>query len=62
VINEVFTPSEAEVAAARRVVELYEDAISRGSGVIADDQGRMIDEPIARAARRVLLRSELASR
>ncbi len=61
VINEVFTPSEAEVAAARRVVELYDDAISHGSGVIVDDQGRMIDEPIARTARRILLRAELAA-
>ncbi|NOY55410.1 MAG: CoA ester lyase [Actinobacteria bacterium] len=61
VINDVFTPSRAEVAAARRVVELYEDALSHESGVVLDDRGRMIDEAVVRSAREVLTRAERIS-
>jgi citrate lyase subunit beta / citryl-CoA lyase len=49
VINEAFTPSDAERAHARRVV----DAFQGGAGAVSID-GKMYDIPHLRAARRVL--------
>ena len=54
VINEVLTPSEEEVARARRLVEAFEAA---GSGAATDVDGRMIDEAVVRGAREVLARA-----
>lgn len=58
-INEVFTPNQEEVAGAREVVELYEAALRKGSGVILDDSGAMIDLAVVRRARDVLARCRL---
>jgi citrate lyase subunit beta / citryl-CoA lyase len=58
VINEVFTPTEAEVAKALRLVELFDFAVAEGRGVCVDDQGKMVDEAVVRAARRTLLRAK----
>ena len=52
VIHEVFTPSEQEVARARRIVEADRAA---GGGAVALD-GRMVDRPVVAAARRILAR------
>jgi citrate lyase subunit beta/citryl-CoA lyase len=51
VVNEVFTPTGDEVAAARRLLEL---AAAADGGVCVDDQGRMVDEAVLRSARRIL--------
>ncbi|WP_314172290.1 HpcH/HpaI aldolase/citrate lyase family protein [Streptomyces winkii] len=51
VVNEVFTPSAAELARARTLVERFENS---ASGVALDDSGRMIDEAVIRSARRIL--------
>lgn len=51
VINEVFTPAAGEVEAARRLLARFESA---GGGVCVDEDGRMVDEAIVRAARRTL--------
>ncbi len=51
-INEVFTPSEADVDLARRVVAAFEEAERRGDGAIAFG-GQLIDRPIVERARRV---------
>ncbi|HEX9695267.1 MAG TPA: CoA ester lyase [Actinomycetota bacterium] len=51
IINESFTPSPDEVAAARRLIERFQAA---GRGVTTDDDGRMIDEAVIRSARRIL--------
>ena len=56
VINEVFTPSEEEVAAAARLVEQHEAATREGTGAFVDDAGRMVDEAVVRSARRTLAR------
>lgn len=53
VLNRVFSPTAEELADARRIVEAYEDAQRRGIGAISVD-GRMVDEPIARAAQELL--------
>jgi citrate lyase subunit beta/citryl-CoA lyase len=50
IINEVFSPSEAEVCEARRIVESMSAA---PSGVVMVD-GRMVDEAILRRARSIL--------
>ena len=42
VINDVFTPSEAEVAHQRRIIELFDEALARGDGAVAID-GVMVD-------------------
>lgn len=50
VVNEVFTPTAAEIARAHRVVDAFEQA---GGGVALLD-GKLIEIPVVRAARRVL--------
>lgn len=52
-IQAVFTPSEAQVAWARRVVA----AMQQAAGGVCVVDGRMVDAPVARAARAVLARS-----
>jgi len=51
VINETFTPTAEVVAAARALLDRFE---ASGGGVFADDDGRMVDEAVVRAARRTL--------
>lgn len=53
VANEVFTPSDEAVEAARFVLDALAAA---GSGVALDGRGRMIDEAVARQARVTLSR------
>lgn len=50
VANRVFTPSDEEVAAARR---LLETAAAGDTGVFLDENGRMVDEAVLRSARRL---------
>ena len=54
VVNEVFTPSGDELAAARILVERYDAALSNGEGVFTDENGRMVDLAVVRQARRTL--------
>ena len=51
VINAAFTPSEAELAHARAIVELF--AANPGAGALQLD-GRMVDAPHLKAAQRLL--------
>jgi citrate lyase subunit beta/citryl-CoA lyase len=51
VVNEVFTPTPAELEAARDLVGRFEAA---GGGVCLDAQGRMVDLAVVRDARRTL--------
>ena len=52
-INAVFSPSEAEIEYARRVVGAYEEAVARGDGSVALG-GQLVDLPIVRRAQRTL--------
>lgn len=54
IINEAMRPSPAETAAAQELVASFDAAVAAGQGVMIDDRGRMVDEAIARAARRLL--------
>ena len=52
-VNEIFSPTVAEVEEARRVVQAFDEAVTRGEGAVALD-GRMLDAPVVERARRVL--------
>lgn len=56
-LNRVFSPSPEEVAEARRIIAAYEAAAARGLGAVSVD-GRMVDEPIVRAARELVAFAE----
>ena len=60
VINEVFSPSSSEVDAARRLVDLFEEAEAEGRGVCVDELGWMIDEAVVRSARSILAAAGVA--
>jgi citrate lyase subunit beta/citryl-CoA lyase len=60
-INEVFTPLEADLANARRVVEAYDRAVERGEGAIQLD-GKLIDVPMVERARHLLVLAERLGR
>ena len=59
VINAGFSPTDAEIAQARRLVEAHETHQAGGAGVFELD-GKMIDMPMVRAAMRVLDRARAA--
>lgn len=54
VVNDVFTPTPAQIERAHRLVERYDSAVAGGDGVIVDDNGKMIDEAVVRSARRTI--------
>lgn len=56
IINRIFSPSEEEIAYARRVVEAFERAEAEGSASIAVD-GRLVDYAIVVKARWLLERA-----
>ncbi len=58
--NEVFTPSEKEVAKARRILEAMEQAQKEGRGAVALD-GRLIDIASIKQAEALVKQSELIS-
>lgn len=53
VLNSGFSPTDAEVERASRVVAAFDSALSRGEGAVQLD-GRMIDLPVAERARALL--------
>jgi citrate lyase subunit beta / citryl-CoA lyase len=57
VINQTFTATPEQLAAAQRLVERYDDALDQGVGVGVDEDGKMLDEAVVRAARRILARA-----
>ena len=61
ILNAAFTPSDAEVDHARRVVVAYAEAEAAGTGAITVD-GKMIDVPVALRAQNLLARFEAIQR
>ncbi|MDG2026509.1 MAG: CoA ester lyase [Acidimicrobiales bacterium] len=53
IANDVFTPSPEDLDRAHRLLEAYERASAEGLAAI-DFEGEMVDEPVARQARRLL--------
>ncbi len=60
-VQEVFTPDEAAIEAARRLVTAFEAHQREGKGAFAID-GRMVDLPLVRAAQNVLARAQAAGK
>jgi citrate lyase subunit beta / citryl-CoA lyase len=58
VANQVFSPSEAEVAYARKLDTAYAEALAQGIGAIAID-GKMIDVAVIRSLRTIIQKAEL---
>jgi len=58
VIADAFTPDEAEVLRAERIVNAYDAAVAAGRGAVAVD-GQMVDPPVAERARALLGRVRL---
>lgn len=56
IVNRSYRPTEKEIAKAEQIVQVYEEAISRGLGAIGLD-GAMIDQPVVERARRLLQRA-----
>jgi citrate lyase subunit beta/citryl-CoA lyase len=54
-INNAFVPTDAEIGWARSVIGAFDSAVRSGRGVEVVD-GQMVDEAVASAARRVLVR------
>jgi citrate lyase subunit beta/citryl-CoA lyase len=54
--NEIFSPSEGQIATARRIVEAWNAATIRGQGVFSLD-GKMIDAPLVEVQKQVLERA-----
>lgn len=57
ILNAELTPTDDEVAYARKLMTAYEEAESNGIGAITVD-GKMVDVPIVERARRLLARAE----
>lgn len=58
-IAQVFTPTEAEIAYARRVVSTHNQNQASGIGVF-DLDGKMVDMPMVKAAETILLQARAA--
>ncbi len=54
VVNEVFSPTEAELQHARDLVRAFDEMMATGTGVWRGPSGTMVDEAVVRAARRLL--------
>jgi len=61
VINEAFTPTEAEILQAQRIIDAYENSVSNNLGACSLD-GKMIDVPIADKARKLVEKGKVFSR
>jgi len=57
IANEAFLPSSEEIDRARRLLEAYDNAKAQGVASVAFE-GQMVDEPVARQARRVLAQAD----
>lgn len=53
ILNEVFSPTESELARARRIVREYEPALAAGVGAVTID-GEFVDIPVYEQAKRLV--------
>ncbi len=60
-VQAAFTPDDAAIAHARRIVETFEASQAKGAGAYALD-GKMIDRPLLRNAQKVLDRARAAGK
>ncbi len=57
VVNEIFSEDAEQVKKAEQIVAAYEEAVSKGHGVVQVD-GKMVDLPVYENAKRVLKQNE----
>jgi citrate lyase subunit beta / citryl-CoA lyase len=57
-IHRAFTPTDVDLAQARRIVDAYDQAVADGRAAVAVD-GKMIDPPVAERARALVTRASL---
>lgn len=60
VLNEVLTPTQAELEDARGLLEVFEDGLAKGKGAV-EYKGKMIDLPVVERARELLRNAERLS-
>jgi citrate lyase subunit beta/citryl-CoA lyase len=60
-INEAFSPTQDEVAQARRIVDAFHEAEAQGRGSLSLD-GKVIDVPVVRRAQKLLDMAEAMGR
>jgi citrate lyase beta subunit len=60
--QEAFSPDQAAIAHAQRIVASFEASLKEGKGAYALDGNKMIDMPLVKAARAVLLRANAAKK
>jgi citrate lyase subunit beta-like protein len=60
-VQKAFTPSDAAITHARRIVETFEASQAKGAGAYALD-GKMIDRPLLKNAQKVLDRARAAGK
>jgi citrate lyase subunit beta/citryl-CoA lyase len=53
ILNEEFAPAADEVASAKKIVAVYDEAVAAGRGSISVD-GKMIDVPVVLRAQHLL--------
>jgi citrate lyase subunit beta / citryl-CoA lyase len=60
IVNEVFTPKPEDVSKARQLIRVFDEAVEAGKGVCMFE-GKMIDNPIADRARKLVMKADLIS-
>jgi citrate lyase beta subunit len=61
-VQEAFSPDQAAIQHAQRIVDSFEASLKEGKGAYALDGDKMIDMPLVKAARSVLLRAAAANK
>lgn len=61
-VQEAFSPDQAAIQHAQRVVDAFEASLKEGKGAFALDGNKMIDMPLVKAARAVLVRARAAEK
>ncbi|MFH2039418.1 MAG: CoA ester lyase [Chloroflexota bacterium] len=61
-VQEAFSPDQAAIQHAQRIVDSFEASLKYGKGAFALDGSKMIDMPLVKAARSVLLRASAAEK
>jgi citrate lyase subunit beta/citryl-CoA lyase len=52
-VNAAFSPSQAELEAARRIIEAFDDAVKQGHASVRVD-GKMVDVPVVKRAQALI--------
>jgi citrate lyase subunit beta / citryl-CoA lyase len=60
IVNNVFTPKPEDVSKARQLIRVFDEAVEAGKGVCMFE-GKMIDNPIADRARKLVMKADLIS-